>query len=104
MINYLVILTGLHLAPPGSRYCDNGLSVSKQECENAAKNFFPTPSRNLQLGSGCTDGWENVPLGCSVQSVGDGTAHYKVSEDANCPSSHANYQVVCQNDGKLQCI
>ena len=75
----------MYLATPGSRFCEYGQSVSKHECENAGKNFFPNPPRNLQLGSGCIGGWKNVPVGCSVEAKGDGSAHYKTTEDANCP-------------------
>ena len=96
----------MYLAPPGSRFCEYGQSVSKPECENAGKNFFPNPPRNLQLGSGCKGGWINVPLGCSVEAKGDGSAHYKTTEDANCTigNSANHYQLVCRNDGKSHFI
>ena len=84
--------------------------MTKEDCETAAKNFFPNPRRNLQVGSGCTDGWEHVPIGCSIQSGGDGAAHYKTKEDPKRCSINRDYlkanfyQLVCQNDGKFSSI
>ena len=81
--------------------------MTKEDCETAAKTFFPNPRRKLQVGFGCTDGWEHVPLGCSIQTGGDGAAHYKTKEDPkrcsiNRDYQKANfYQLVCQSGGKF---
>ena len=90
----------LHLAPAGSSTCDYGESVSMAECEAAAKSFFPNPGRRMQTGLGgtCLDGsWGQVPLGCSVQSKGDNSAHFKTDGDTGegCISNH--YQLICSH-------
>ena len=84
--------------------------MTKEHCETAAKFFYPNSGRKLQVGSGCTDSWEHVPLGCSVQTGGDGSAHYKTKEDPNKCSINRDhqkanfYQMVCQNNGKFHSI
>ena len=93
----------MHLAPPGSSACDYGISVSHEECETAALNFFPNPARSLYTGHGgtcCDISWGRVPLGCSIQSGGDGTAHYKTSGSACSGCIHEDYQLVCKSNGK----
>ena len=94
----------VHLAPPGSSSCDYGETVPKHECEAAGRTLSPNPRRTLQVGHGgsCSDGsWGQVPLGCSVQSGIDGTAHYKTSGDT-APGCISNiYQLVCRNNGKI---
>jgi len=88
----------LHLAPPGSHTCDYGSPVSKAECEEAGRSLRPNPKRTLQVGSGgkCLDGgWGQVPLGCSVQTGGDGAACYKSSGNTGKGCIHNMYQLVC---------
>lgn len=43
-------------------------------------------------------GWGQVPRGCSVQTGGDGTAHYKTSGDTGDGCIHQHYQLVCTKD------
>ena len=94
----------MHLAPPGSSACDYGKTVTKNECQDAAALFYPNPGRkDLQEGSGgrCLDGsWGQVPLGCSVQSGGDGAACFKKSGDTGDGCIHEMYQLVCSAEGK----
>ena len=93
----------MHLAPSGSSSCDYGETVSENECEIAGKILHPRASRKMQVGSGGTCGsWGQVPLGCSVQSGGDGATHFKKSGHTakNC-SIHQMYQLVCKGKGKL---
>ena len=93
----------MHLAPPGSHTCDYGRTVLKHECQAASAQFYPNPGRSLQVGSGgsCLDNsWGRVPLGCSVQSLGDGTAHFKTSGDTGPGCIHQMYQLVCITEGK----
>ena len=94
----------MHLAPPGLHSCDYGEMVPKHECEAAGRTLSPNPLRTLQVGQGgsCSDGgWGQVPLGCSVQSGNDRTAHFKTSGDTG-PGCISNiYQLVCRNNGKV---
>ena len=92
---FVLIIKGLHLAPPGSSSCDYGQTVSIGECERAGRSFWPNPGRTLQVGSGgtCLDwSWGQVPMGCSVQTGGDGAAHYKTSGDTGKGCIHHVYQ------------
>ena len=91
----------MHLAPPGANTCDYGSGV-QSNCEAAAQIFAAeagtTPGKSLKVGSGgtCNDGgWGQVPLGCSVQSGGDWTAHYKTDTDTGAGCIHEYYQLVC---------
>ena len=61
----------------------------------------PTHSRSrVCSGGGCNDGgFGSVPLGCSVQSTGDWTAHYKAGTDPTPGCIGAAYQVVCSGTG-----
>ena len=96
----------MHLAEPGANSCDNG-SVDQSGCEAAvqifAKKAEKIPGRSLQVGTGgsCLDGsWGQVPLGCSVQSGRDWTAHYKTgNHDTDACCIHKDYQLVCYNSG-----
>ena len=101
----------MHLAQPGANTCDNG-SVVQSECE-AAVQIFATeagkyPGRMMQVGSGgkCLDGsWGQVPLGCSIQSGGDWTAHYKTGNlDTGAGCIHEQYQLVCYDLGMLKLL
>ena len=99
-------LANFHLAPPGSDKCDYGFSVDMSDCENAVLAFAVAagskPGRSLKVGSGgtCMDGsWGQVPLGCSAQSGGDWTAHYKTNIDTGHGCIAALYQLVCTNEG-----
>ena len=51
------------------------------------------------VGSGgtCEGAWGVVPLGCSIQSGGDGTAHYKTGGDTNDGCIADVYQLICRN-------
>ena len=72
--------------------------MSLAECEAAVKSFFPSPGRAIQIGSGgtCLDGaWGQVPLGCSVQSKGDQTGHFKMDGDSGKGCIHNDYQLIC---------
>jgi hypothetical protein len=89
-----------HLAPAGATVCDTGTNAAENQCEDAVAEIAAargsTPQRSLQIGSGgsCGDGaWGLVPVGCSAQSGGDWSAHYKTSGVNDCP--HAHYQLVC---------
>ena len=64
--------------------------------------FFPEPGRELVVGSGgtCEEAWGVVPLGCSIQSRGDGTAHYKIGGDKNEGCIADGYQLICRNSTK----
>ena len=89
----------MYLAPPGSNTCDFGKTLHQDECEDAALHFSPNPGNHLQVGHGgsCFDGsWGQVPLGCSVQSGGDGTAHYKTSGDTGPECISKIYQLICR--------
>ena len=93
----------MHLAPPGSDSCDYGETVPKHECEAAGSILAPYPGRALQVGNGgkCLDGsWGQVPLGCSVQSGGDGAAHYKISGDTGKGCTANLFQLVCKEESK----
>ena len=93
----------MHLAPPGASSCDYGATVPEDECEAAGRSLWPSPRRNLQTGSGGTclaDGWGQVPLGCSVQSGGDGAAHYKTSGDTGKGCIANLFQLVCREESK----
>ena len=93
----------MHLAPPGSSSCDYGISVTKDECEAAAKSLWPNPQTGLQVGSGGTclnGGWGQVPLGCSVNRE-NGASHYKFFGDDAQDCVHQNYQLVCRDKSKF---
>ena len=101
---YLGKYLDLHLAPPGSSTCDYGETVSKNECQASAALLLPNPGKNLRVGSGggCLDGrWGQVPLGCSVQTGGDGAAHYKDNGDTGEGCIHKAYQLVCEGMGEF---
>ena len=94
----------MYLAPPGSSSCDFGKTVNKDECEAAGFELSPKPKRGLHVGSGgsCLDGsWGQVPFGCSVQSGGSGSTHYKTSGDTGPGCIHQHYQLVCRDNGKF---
>ena len=93
-----------HLAPAGRTTCDYGSPAPQNDClaavEFAAAVANKTPGRNIQVGNGgtCNDAsWGGVPLGCSVMTGGDWTAHYKTS-GVNC---NTRYQLVCSDSGNL---
>ena len=91
------------MAPPGSSSCDYGVSVSIDECEDAGRSLWQYPGRPLVVGSGgtCLDGgWGQVPMGCSVQTGGDGAAVYKYSGDTGKGCIHQIYQLVCRHESK----
>ena len=76
--------------------------MSKDDCEAAGFSLWPNPGRSLQVGSGgkCLDGsWGQVPLGCSVQSGGDGAACYKTDGDTGQGCISKMYQLVCRGKG-----
>ena len=108
---YSASLQNLHLAQPGANTCDNG-SVVQSECEAAVQIFASEagkyPGRSMQVGSGgkCLDGsWGQVPLGCSVQSGGDWTPHYKTGNlDTGVGCIHEHYQLVCYDSGMLNLL
>ena len=108
---YPVSRQNMHLAPPGANTCDNG-SVVQSECEAASQIFATdagkTQERSMQVGSGgkCLDGsWGQVPLGCSVQSGGDWTPHYKTGNlDTGVGCIHEHYQLVCYDSGMLNLL
>ena len=77
--------------------------MSKNECQASAALLSPNPGKNLREGSGgrCLDGsWGQVPLGCSIQSGGDGGARFKISGDTGKECIHQMYQLVCSIEGK----
>jgi len=94
-----------HFAPAGSVRCDYGHSVAQPLCALAIGSISThTPGRGMQVGSGgsCNDrSWGSVPRGCSVQSGGDWTAHYKTSGTVQDGCAHNMYQLVCDNSPKL---
>ena len=78
--------------------------MPEHECEAAGHILSPNPRRTLQVGRGgsCLDrAWGQVPLGCSVQSGNDRTAHYKISGDTGHGCISNAYQLVCRNNGKF---
>ena len=87
--------------------CDCGLGASETECEEAVLQLADangnTPARSMQTGSGgtCLDGgWGAVPVGCSAQSGGDWTAHFKrgpgtVNPDTVKRCINEMYQLIC---------
>jgi hypothetical protein len=93
-----------HLAPAGATACDSGANAPLHQCEAAVRQLAravgKTPGRRLAYGGRrnarrgrCRrGGWGNVPRGCSAQSGGDWTAHYK-QHVVNCASS--DYRLVC---------
>jgi hypothetical protein len=90
-----------HLAPAGRTTCDYGVLATQSECASAvaalASAANRTPGRNIQVGNvgTCNEGgWGTVPLGCSAQTGGDWTAHFKTSVE-NCNSGSLGYQPVC---------
>ena len=92
-----------HLAPEGATECDFGELADDLECADAtgelALAYGATSGRSLQTGSGgtCLGGsWGGVPLGCSVQTGGDWTAHFKTS-GSNC--NDGGYRLVCSSTG-----
>ena len=74
--------SGWHLAPTGARACDTGVAASQAQCVDAVKQVAASagrvPGRGLQIGS-----WSWVPPGCSAQSGGDWTPHFKTSGDTS---------------------
>ena len=94
------------MAPPGSFRCDYGHSAGRSDCEDAvlalASAAGSKPKRSLKIGKGgtCLDrSWGQVPLGCSAQSGGDWTAHYKTNTDTGYGCIGKVYQLVCTNEG-----
>ena len=60
--------------------------------------------RPLQIGSGgsCNDGmWGEVPIGCSAQSGGNWTAHYKTTGDTGQDCISEVYQLVCSGKQRV---
>ena len=99
--------SGFHLAPAGSSKCDYGTTIDESDCEGVVRSFAATfeqvPGQSMQIGSGgsCLDGsWGQVPVGCSAQSGGSWTAHYKTSTDNGEGCIHSAYQLVCLSTGK----
>ena len=106
---YLALPQSMHLAPPGAKTCDYGSSLQQSNCEAAveilARKAGKTPGRSFLVGSdgSCGDGsWGHVPLGCSVLSGADWTAHYKTGStqylrqyNTGAGCIHKNYQLVC---------
>eukprot|EP00930_Biecheleria_cincta_P014646 TRINITY_DN12510_c0_g1_i2.p1 TRINITY_DN12510_c0_g1~~TRINITY_DN12510_c0_g1_i2.p1 ORF type:complete len:369 (-),score=58.04 TRINITY_DN12510_c0_g1_i2:81-1187(-) len=100
-IDFVIGIQAWHLAPVAANTCDFGRVAIQGECEAAvlavASQSGTSPGRSLQVGNGgtCKDGgWGNVPIGCSAQTGGDWTAHYK-SKGSNC---NFGYQLVCSED------
>ena len=94
----------IYLANRGATSCPEGSTgfFDYRSCQEAAKvihtRHHRERTRRLQEGSGggCGGhdrGWGAVPIGCSVQSRGDWTAHLKLS-GSNCPDPR--YQLVCR--------
>ena len=82
---------GWHLAPAGSNLCHFGVTPSQAQCEAAVLGVTTaagkTPGRPLQIGSG---GGCDVPIGCSVQSDKDWTAHFKTAGNSvDCGGGHS---------------
>jgi len=102
---------GYHLAPKGAEKCDYGKPVSQDDCDAAvavvAKKHGKTPARSLQvlpypLPACTSSGWSKVPVGCSTQSEGDWSAHFKPAGNAVCNSSM--YQLICTNDAEVEIL
>ena len=78
--------------------------MPQEDCKAAALKFWPNPGRHwlyVIQGGRCGDGSKGqVPLGCSIQSGGDGTAHYKVSGDTGPGCISKAYQLVCKDESK----
>jgi hypothetical protein len=84
--------------------CDYGSPAPQNDClaavEFVAALAGETPKRNIQVGNGgaCNEvGWGSVPLGCSAQTGGDWTAHYKTS-GVNC---NTGYQLLCSDPNPI---
>ena len=98
----------LHLAPGGASECDYGVSIGKSECQASVKYFAgiarKIPGGSLKVGSGgtCSGGsWGLVPYGCSAESGGDWTAHYKTGVDSGDGCVKSKYQLICTNAGNV---
>lgn len=99
-----------HLAPSGAAVCDYGSAVHRKDCFQHAYDLIPkgadlTRIRGLQQGSGgrCRLGWGGVPGGCSAQSGGAWTAHYKSGKPTSSSCVIDNYQLVCTNVATNDC-
>jgi hypothetical protein len=91
------------LAPAGSATCPSGTVASQEECEAFVATLVSPNSagREMQVGSGGTCGdeaWGQAPLGCSAQTGGDYTAHYKTDGDVAAECISSDYQLVCVPD------
>ena len=98
----LTVMQPWHLAPPGAHVCDCGSSASETVCAEAVLRVAGangnTPGRSMQTGSGGTcrdDSWGGVPVGCSAQSGGDWTAHFKSGPDTGEGCIYEMYQLIC---------
>merc|ERR1719198_7566 len=88
--------TQAHLTHKGAAKCDSGESTSERLCLEVAQRLLPAGTIQgrtaLQVGS-----YGPVPVGCSVQSGGDWTAHYNKN-----PAGYNNggYSLVCGDPQK----
>jgi len=101
------------LAPKGEISCDFGRVATEGECKDASEQImakdYPGKStgQTVQIqrsGGSCgnTDRWsshsaDSIPPGCSLQTGGDWTPHYKwdITDSFNCNSYDERYQLVC---------
>jgi len=97
-----------HLAPAGSAECDYGVTTPPADCEDIVAAFFTGDvtgkmDRNIQTGRaggacGGDDPWSSIPPGCSAQTGGDNTAHYRYDEvEGPCDQFDPAYQLICTN-------
>eukprot|EP00808_Paulinella_micropora_P003087 g64155.t1 len=94
-----IVVGQWHLAPAGAATCDYGVNALQSECQavvaQLASENGKTPGTWIQNGPSGTcgdNGWGAVPLGCSAQTGGSWTAHFKAS-GVNCPTT--TYSLVC---------
>ena len=97
-VNIYLAGKGQKICPGGGRTL-HGRDDCRDDCEAAVTLFYSKSgkgsTRGFQEGGGGGGGWGAVPKGCSVQSGGDWTAHFK-SWGPNSPDR--KYQLVCVSD------
>jgi len=89
------------LAEAAAYTCPEGSgTVDEADCEAVAAGLATSPAgRSLRKGSGgsCAGwSWGSVPVGCSLQSGGDNTAHYKSGGVTGPGCVKDKFQLVCE--------
>eukprot|EP00928_Gymnodinium_smaydae_P024609 TRINITY_DN19869_c0_g2_i2.p1 TRINITY_DN19869_c0_g2~~TRINITY_DN19869_c0_g2_i2.p1 ORF type:complete len:4265 (-),score=633.29 TRINITY_DN19869_c0_g2_i2:6-12800(-) len=91
-----------HLAPIGEQTCDYGVNPVGDECLHAARVLSGKPWTKMFMGSykfgegaGCTDGWGQVPTGCSLHSGHTWEPYYKAGEPVPRACLSDKFRLVC---------